>query len=81
MEEADRYCGECYKDCLVRSWDYFMLLDELWLEVNDGFYDGKLCFNCVEDILGRELDISDLKDVSINYKFLGILGGDLRQHF
>jgi|ETNmetMinimDraft_2_1059921.scaffolds.fasta_scaffold157905_1 hypothetical protein len=72
MEEVNRDCGNCYEDCFVES-QRFMLNDDLWLEVNNGKKEGKLCLDCVEDKLGRELTMYDLKDVQVNYKFAGIL--------
>jgi|TARA_Y100000310_G_C20504042_1_gene725492 hypothetical protein len=71
--ESDKSCGRCYKECLAGSRDDFMLEDKLWLKVNGGVSKGKLCYDCVEIGLGRELTMSDLKDVSVNYKFFDVL--------
>ena len=58
-------CKCCGKSTLTNR-DYYMLEDKLWLELNNGKYEGMMCMDCVESKLGRKIAIKDLAPVPLN---------------
>ena len=62
-------CMDCGIDTL-ESGDWYMLLDEVWLEANPADV-GLLCLDCVGKRLGRPLTPADFAPVPIN-RYLNI---------
>ena len=52
------FCMTCGVNTSERH-EYYMLLDEVWLQANHDSYEGMLCIGCVEARLRRKLRPSD----------------------
>ncbi|AMM44021.1 hypothetical protein FDG95_gp521 [Pectobacterium phage vB_PcaM_CBB] len=58
------FCDEC------NSYSVFMIVhDELWNIISDGNLDIFLCPKCMENRLGRKIEIADLKICNVNYPY------------
>lgn len=64
-------CVDCgVRTCPVEleaSWEYYMVLPEVWAASGLGSHDGMLCLDCLETRLGRPLTGADFNpDIPIN---------------
>ena len=62
---ADFLCLDCAKDTLIGD-EYYMVHDELWLQVVDGINSGMLCFDCLEIRIDRPLSVTDFTEFPVN---------------
>ena len=62
---GDSRCLDCGLDTATGAGNYYMLLDQVWLEAHPADV-GMLCLECVEKRLDRRLAPSDLADVPCN---------------
>lgn len=52
------HCGRCLKDVYEDNKDYYMVNDNLWRGFGNG--QGKLCWTCLEERMGRPIKAQDL---------------------
>ena len=55
---TDASCHDCGKDTFANDKDYYMVKDDLWKE--HGVGKGFLCIDCLEQRLGRKLELEDI---------------------
>lgn len=60
-----RDCGICTHEIN----EYYMVLNEVWLESGLKKYDGMLCIGCLEARLGRKLEHKDFISCRINVEY------------
>lgn len=61
------HCGRCLKDVYEDNKDYYMVNDNLWKGFGNG--DGKLCWDCLEERMGRPINANDLIICPLNTTF------------
>lgn len=63
LECASQICDGC--GCDVYDGSYYMAKDHIWRKAGVGKY--QLCLDCLEYNLGRELKVSDFKELDMNF--------------
>lgn len=61
------HCGRCLKDVYEDKNDYYMVNDNLWKGFGNG--NGKLCWDCLEERMGRPITAQDLTTCLLNTTF------------
>ena len=66
VDDAPEFvCKQCGYHTLY-GYEYYMVIDEIWLAANQGSKKGMLCIGCVEDKIGRRLNQFDFTSAPIN---------------
>jgi hypothetical protein len=58
-------CADCGVDTNLNG-EYYMVNDDMWETAAEDVVDGMLCIGCLEDRIGRELELKDFADVLLN---------------